>query len=242
MLELVNFCKSYSRSDFKVNNISLKVEKGHIAGLLGPNGSGKTTIIKGLCGIHYPDSGSVLIDSIDTKKNVSEIPEHIGYVPEISILPQDFVVYRFLAYCGSIHGLQGDSLTESVKKVVKQCSLQKVLSKKIKQLSKGFQQRVSFAQALIHNPDNLILDEPVSGLDPSQILQMRNLIKTLSENKAILLSTHLLQEVYSLCTEIYIMNEGKISGSGKEEDILKKTGCKTLEDAFVKLTGEADNE
>ena len=128
------------------------------------------------------------------------------------------------------------NLKESIEKTVEQCSIEKLLDKKIKNLSKGQQQRVSFAQALVHNPPNLILDEPISGLDPTQIIQMRNLIKKLSKKKAILMSTHILQEVYSLCSELYILNDGKIVASGTESQIINKTKSKNLEDAFIKLT------
>jgi ABC-2 type transport system ATP-binding protein len=248
MIELQNFSKTYfsTRKSFCVHDISLKVEKGHIAGLLGPNGSGKTTIIKALCAVHYPQKGKILLDGLDSSENPEVFPNHFGYVPENSILPSDLTVTEFLEYCGKLHCLEGKDLQNAIKRVCEQCSLSKVLDRKIKKLSKGFQQRLSFAQALIHDPENLILDEPVSGLDPSQIIQMRNLIKKLSENKAILMSTHLLQEVYSLCTEIYIMNNGNLVAAGTESQIIEQNGAKNLEEAFIKLTSteniEEENE
>ena len=140
-----------------------------------------------------------------------------------------------------MHGLVGDALKAPLESVIKECSLEKFLDKKIKTLSKGQQQRVSFAQAIIHNPPNLVLDEPISGLDPAQIIQMRDLIKKLAKNKAILMSTHILQEVYSLCDTLYVMNNGAIVAQGTEAQIVKDTGSKDLEAAFLKLsTTEGD--
>ena len=167
--------------------------------------------------------------------------KYIGYVPEIPLLPKDMRVLDFLRYAADTHGISKEKREEACELVIKECSIEKLLSKKIKTLSKGQQQRVSFAQAIIHNPPNLILDEPVSGLDPAQILQMRDLIKKLSKTKAVLMSTHILQEVRSLCDNLYIMSNGKITASGSEEEITKQAGSKSLEEAFIKLTqGEAE--
>ena len=167
--------------------------------------------------------------------------KYTGYVPEIPLLPKDMLVLNFLRYAADTHGIPKEKTEEACELVIKECSLEKLLSKKIKTLSKGQQQRVSFAQAIIHNPPNLILDEPISGLDPAQILQMRDLIKKLAKTKAILMSTHILQEVRSLCDTLYIMSNGKITASGNEEEITKQAGSKSLEEAFIKLTqGEAE--
>jgi len=239
MIELVDFSKSYSKkTDFAVKNVSLKIETGSITGLIGPNGSGKSTIIKAICGIHYPTTGNIIIDSINTKDNPEEINNLLGYVPENPALPSEMTVSSFLDYAASIHGISDKE--KAVSKVVKDCALEKFLSKKIKTLSKGQKQRVSFAQALIHNPPNLILDEPISGLDPAQIIQMRDLITKLSKTKAILMSTHILQEIYSLCTELYILNEGSIVAQGTENEIIKTTKANNLEECFIKLTTSCD--
>lgn len=244
MIKINNFSKSYeslkNKDSFCVENINLEVTKQNICALLGPNGSGKTTIMKAICGFHYPTFGEILIDNNDGAFiNVSENPDlakkMIGYVPEKSILPPDMSVYDFLVYCKSLH-----QNCLSIKEVVEECSLEKVLTKKIKTLSKGYCQRVSFAQAIIHNPANLILDEPVSGLDPAQIIQMRSLIQKLSKTKTILLSTHLLQEVYSLCNQICIISNGKITACGDENSILKQSKSQNLEQAFMKLTIQSE--
>ena len=242
MIELSKFSKSYnSKSDPAAKDVSLTIKDGSITGLLGPNGSGKTTVMKAVCGFHFPSSGSIRITAPDgTSFTTDENPEfcmkYIGYVPEIPLLPKDMRVFDFLRYAADTHGIPKDKREEACDLVIKECSIEKLLSKKIKTLSKGQQQRVSFAQAIIHNPPNLILDEPVSGLDPAQILQMRDLIKKLSKTKAVLMSTHILQEVRSLCDNLYIMSNGKITASGTEEEITKQAGTKTLEEAFIKLT------
>lgn len=242
MIELSNFSKSYnSKTELAANDVSLTIKDGSITGLLGPNGSGKTTIMKAICGFHFPSSGSITITAPDgTSFTTDENPElcmkYIGYVPEIPLLPKDLTVLSFLHYAADTHGIPKDKTEEACDLVIKECSLEKLVSKKIKTLSKGQQQRVSFAQAIIHNPPNLILDEPVSGLDPAQILQMRDLIKKLSKTKAVLMSTHILQEVRSLCDSLYIMSNAKITASGTEDEITKNAGTKTLEEAFIKLT------
>ena len=242
MIELKSFSKSYSsKSALAAADVSLTIADGSITGLLGPNGSGKTTIMKAICGFHFPTQGSIKITAPDgTSFTTDENPElcmkNIGYVPEIPLLPKDMRVLEFLRYAADTHGIPKEKTEEACELVIKECSIEKLLSKKIKTLSKGQQQRVSFAQAIIHNPPNLILDEPVSGLDPAQILQMRDLIKKLAKTKAVLMSTHILQEVRSLCDTLYIVSEGKITASGTEEQITKEAGTKTLEEAFIKLT------
>ena len=242
MIELSNFSKSYSsKSAPAASDISLTIADGSITGLLGPNGSGKTTIMKAICGFHFPTSGSITIRSPDgTSFTTDENPElcmkYTGYVPEIPLLPKDMRVLEFLRYAADTHSIPKEKTKEACELVINECSLEKLLTKKIKTLSKGQQQRVSFAQAIIHNPPNLILDEPISGLDPAQILQMRDLIKKLSKTKAILMSTHILQEVRSLCDNLYIVSEGKITVSGTEEEITRQAGTKSLEEAFIKLT------
>lgn len=242
MIELKNFSKSYvssffNKNTFSVNNINISIPKGKIIGLLGPNGSGKTTIMKAICGFHYGDKGSIFISDkdeniIDVSKYPNLVMESIGYVPEVSILPSDMTVIDFLRYSANIHNISDSE----IKKICEVCSLSDVIDKKIKYLSKGYQQRVSFSQAIIHNPPNLILDEPVSGLDPSQIMQMRDLIKTLSKSKSILLSTHILQEVYLLCDYIYILKAGNIVAQGTANQIVNETKSKDFEQAFFKLT------
>jgi len=250
MIKLEQFSKAYNSSkQFAVENVSFEVPKGSVTALLGPNGSGKSTIIKAICGFHFPTEGQVFTNNHNESEvliNLNEKPElamkYIGYVPEKSMLPPNMQVYNFLEYTAQIHGLKNEEKLAAISRVVKECDLESILSKKIKTLSKGFQQRVSFAQALIHNPPNLVLDEPITGLDPKQIHQMRNLIKKLSADKAILLSTHIFQEVTSLCDNILIISDGKLIAQGSEEQIKQKTKTASLDEAFIKLTDSTDGE
>lgn len=243
MIELQNFYKVYSskKNNFTVEDVSFKIEKGTIAALLGANGSGKSTILKAITNFHYPTKGKIFISDnnhniYDSILDSQKIMQLVGYVPEISLLPKDMFVFEFLKYCAELHFDDLKKQKTSLDYVIQKCSLEKVLKQKIKTLSKGYAQRLSFAQAIIHNPPNLILDEPISGLDPLQIIQLRKLIIEVSKEKAILMSTHILQEVYSLCSKIFIMNNGKIVCEGSEDEIIKKTGKKNLEDSFLFLS------
>lgn len=242
MIEVNHFYKSYAsqnKNEYAVQDVSFTVPKGKIVGLLGPNGSGKSTLMKAICGVHYATAGFVKINGIDLSVSPQSAMEVTGYVPEISVLPPDLPVINFLEYVCQMHNIT--DIKGAIKNVTAQCSLEKILYKKIKTLSKGQQQRVSFAQCLVYNPENLILDEPISGLDPAQIQQMRSLIKELSKTKAVLLSTHIMQEVSSLCDEIYILNNGCIVASGTEKEIAESTKSKNLEEAFIKLTKDAQS-
>lgn len=234
MIELIDFNKSYSskKGTFSVKNVTLTISEGKITGLLGPNGSGKSTIMNCICGFLYPTSGKIFVsDKNGNKINIAENQDKamnlIGYVPEISKLPPEFLVIDFLYYAANIHSIFEKEADEAVKKVITNCNLEKILNSKIKNLSKGQQQRVSFAQAIIHNPPNLILDEPISGLDPSQIKQMRTLIQNLSKTKSVLMSTHILSEVNNLCNNVYIMNNGIMTE-------IKNTN--NLEKEYLKIT------
>lgn len=250
MIELINFSKQYhsffsKKINFTVKEINAVFENGKVSGLLGPNGSGKTTILKAICGFHYPTKGKILVsdwngDKVDIGENPGKAMELIGYVPEKSILPPQMYVYEFLEYVCSVHKLT--NCEKLIKETAEECSISKVLGKRIKTLSKGFQQRVSFAQAIIHNPPNLILDEPITGLDPAQIIQMRSLISKMAEKKAVLLSTHILQEVTSLCSNLLVINNGAMKAFGNEEEILKTAEADNLEQAFLNLTKSGEYE
>lgn len=243
MIEVNHFYKSYAsqnKNEYAVQDVSFTVKPGTITGLLGPNGSGKSTIMKAICGIHYATKGTITVSGQDVSQAPEVAMQKTGYVPEISVLPGDMVVQDFLEYVCQVHNVTEPE--QAIKDAVKNCSLEKLTAKKIKTLSKGQQQRVSFAQCLVYNPENLILDEPVSGLDPAQIQQMRQLIKDLSKTKAVLLSTHILQEVSSLCDEIYILNKGQVAAHGTEKEIAAQCQTKTLEDAFIQLTKENESD
>lgn len=247
MIELVDFSKSYEKNLFAVKNVNLKAENGQITGLLGLNGTGKTTIIKAITGNHFATSGKILITEKNgfkfnieenIEENIEKAKKIIGYVPEQIFFPNRLKVEEYI----SLVKMQFSVSDEDLEKTINLCGLSEVLSKKIGTLSKGYRQRLGFAQALIHNPENIVLDEPVNGLDPAQIIQMRKLIKKIAETKTVIISTHLMQEVEALCTKIYILNNGSIAIAGTEQEILLKTGTKNIENAFLKATGKESDE
>lgn len=241
MIQTVNFTKKYGKKT-AVDGVNLSAEKGCVTGLLGPNGAGKTTILKAICGLHYATSGTVFVQDIDVAENPVAVKEIVGYVSEQPALFGSYKVRDFLDYSAKIRLASSKKdkkfYAESVEKVTFLCNIQDVLDKKIRELSKGYRQRLSFAQALIHDPAVLVLDEPVSGLDPVQIHQMRSLIKNLAHSKTILLSTHLMQEVEALCQEVHIISKGKLVASGSVNQIAQASGCNTFEEAFLQLTAE----
>lgn len=259
MIEVDSFTKIYGtkKADSKaVEGVSFVAQPGVITGLLGPNGAGKTTILKAICALHYPTQGAVRVMGRDVESFPVEVRSLVGYVSEQPALIGSLTAKDFLQYAGELRfagragvqvaGAEGqavsqeslsqESLSQAVERVVEECQLQEVLHKPISHLSKGYRQRLSFAQALLHNPPVLVLDEPVSGLDPAQIRQMRDMIKRLGREKTILLSTHLMQEVEALCQQVHIISRGRLVASGSAQEIAAATSSKSFEDAFLKLT------
>lgn len=248
MVELINFTKSYSskkNSSLAVENVNMLCKKGEITGLLGLNGAGKTTILKAVTARHMASSGKVLVEGIDAAENLEEVRNLSGFVEEEPNLPAEFTVAEYLKMTARLHDREKFSLQKKdiqshflcQSEFLKELSLEELLPKKIRELSKGQRQRLNFAQALIYNPPLLVLDEPASGLDPAQIFSMHSLVKSLKKDHAIILSTHLMQEVDSLCDTVYILHKGKIIARGSPEEIARQNGCKNLEAAFLKLTG-----
>lgn len=236
-----------------VDSVSLVARPGIVTGLLGPNGAGKTTILKAICGLHYPTSGSVRVMGLDVEEFPVEVRSLVGYVSEQPALIASLSVRDFLQYACRLRFAAGlpqeaacsknikqatchETIGQVLDRVVAECSLEEVFFRPIGQLSKGYRQRLSFAQALLHNPPVLVLDEPVSGLDPAQIKQMRDMIKKLVRQRTILLSTHLMQEVEALCHQVYVMSGGRMVASGTVQSIAQAAGTATFEDAFLKLT------
>ena len=219
LIDAKNLKKSFGEFT-AVNNIDLNVQRGEVVGFLGPNGAGKSTTMKMLTGFLEPDSGDILINNIDLKSEPLKAKEFIGYLPEGAPSYSDMEVSEFLSFIGKMRGINNNQLLNArLDEMANQINLKEVWNKPIETLSKGFKRRVGIAQALIHDPDILILDEPTDGLDPNQKHEMRNLIKTISSNKAIVISTHILEEVEAVCSRVIIIANGKILANETPEDL-----------------------
>ena len=201
--------KTYG-SQTAVNNISFAAQPGQIVGFLGPNGAGKSTTMKIATGYLPPTQGTVEVCGHDVVQEPLAVRRRLGYLPEHNPLYLDMYVHEFLRFVGTLHGLGGTSLRNKVREIVTRCGLEREQNKKIGSLSKGYRQRVGLAQALVHDPAVLILDEPTTGLDPNQLTEIRALIKSISREKTVVFSTHIMQEVQALCDRVVIINQGKI--------------------------------
>lgn len=234
-IEVKNLTKSYGEQN-AVDQVSFKVKKGEVVGFLGPNGAGKSTTMKIITGYLPATQGEALV--CDTKVDAEDIAtqKKIGYLPETNPMYLDMYVREYLAFCAGVHGLKGKLATERIEEVINLTGLTPESKKIIGSLSKGYKQRVGLAQALLHNPEVLILDEPTSGLDPNQIVEIRNLISKAGEEKTVLLSTHIMQEVEAMCDRVIIINQGKIVANDKLADLQEKYTGKSLEDIFRTLT------
>ena len=228
LIDASNLKKSFG--DFvAVDNIDLTVSRGEVVGFLGPNGAGKSTTMKMLTGFLEPDSGKILINNIDLKSHPLPAKQLIGYLPEGAPSYSDMIVSDFLSFVGKMRGISDKiTLKNRLEEMANQINLKDVWDRQIETLSKGFKRRVGIAQALIHDPDILILDEPTDGLDPNQKHEMRNLIKTISKNKAIVISTHILEEVEAVCSRAVIIANGKLLANEKPKNL-----GKNLEDKNV---------
>jgi ABC-2 type transport system ATP-binding protein len=192
-----------------VNKISVTLYKGEVLGLLGQNGAGKSTTMQLLTGNILPSSGTIKINDINLLEEPIKAKQQLGYLPETPPLYCDMRVVEYLRYCGLLHDIPKAALDDAVNKVIRRCGLKAMQQRIIANLSKGYQQRVGIAQAIIHEPAVIILDEPTVGLDPIQIQEIRSLIKELAQDHSVLLSTHILQEVEVLCDRVHIINQGK---------------------------------
>jgi len=199
--------KSYG-SKKAVDDITLQVGKGEILGFLGPNGAGKTTTMKMITCYIPQDEGSISVCGLDVTKNKEEIAKQIGYLPEHNPLYLEMYVKEYLGFVAGVHGVSNKQAV--ISNLIEKTGIGKECNKRIKQLSKGYRQRVGLAQAMIHDPAVLILDEPTSGLDPNQLIDIRSLIKELGKEKTVIFSTHIMQEVQALCDRVTIINEGRL--------------------------------
>ncbi len=209
LIKATNLKKSFDKF-IAVDDIDLSVSRGEVVGFLGPNGAGKSTTMKMLTGFLEPDNGHIFINNINLKSDPLKAKEYIGYLPEGAPSYSDMIVSDFLLFIGKMRGLNDKSLSNRLDEMANQINLKEMWNRPIETLSKGFKRRVGIAQALIHDPDILILDEPTDGLDPNQKHEMRNLIKRISTNKAIVISTHILEEVEAVCSRAVIIANGKL--------------------------------
>ena len=222
MIEVQNITKYYGKQP-AVSDLSFSVTAGEIVGLLGPNGAGKSTTIKMLTGYLAPTEGQVLINGINPLASPLETQSQIGYLPENAPLYPDMSVYTYLEFIGNVRNLGKNQIARAIQNVVRSCKLQDRIHQSIGTLSKGFRQRVGLAQALLHEPKIVILDEPTTGLDPNQIIEIRELIQQLGKKHTILLSTHILSEVQSTCDRVIILHSGKKIADGLVQDIVLQT-------------------
>ncbi|MHC0440043.1 gliding motility-associated ABC transporter ATP-binding subunit GldA [Flavobacterium sp. 3-210] len=226
-IEVNSISKSYGEQK-ALNEISFKIEKGEIVGFLGPNGAGKSTLMKILTTYLLADSGSALVNSHDVMTNTKEVQRSIGYLPEHNPLYLDLYVREYLAFNADVYNVSKARIDE----VIQLTGLTPESHKKISQLSKGYRQRVGLANALLHNPDVLILDEPTTGLDPNQLMEIRNVIKNVGKDKTVFLSTHIMQEVEAICDRVIIIDKGQIVADNKLDHLVATDKEQVIEVEF----------
>jgi ABC-2 type transport system ATP-binding protein len=222
-----NLTKKYGTQK-AVDDISFTVKTGEILGFLGPNGAGKTTTMKAITTFLHPDKGSIYVGNYSIGKDQEDIKKSIGYLPENNPLYEDMPVIDYLRFVANLQNIPKNDVDDKIINVVNTCGLEAEKHKKINELSKGYKQRVGLAQALIHSPEVLILDEPTVGLDPNQIMEIRELIKRIGKEKTVILSSHILAEVEATCDRILIINKGKIVADGSTEELRKQAQGKEL--------------
>ncbi len=242
-IHIENLSKNYG-SQKAVDGITFDVRPGEVLGFLGPNGAGKSTTMKMITGYLSIGEGDVSVGGKSVREYGDELKRHIGYLPENNPLYLDMPVIDYLEFCGALQGMSPGSVQQRLKEMIRVCGLNAEKHKKIGELSKGFRQRVGLAQAMIHDPEILVLDEPTTGLDPNQIVEIRNLIRELGKEKTVVLSTHILPEVEATCDRILIINKGKIVANGTADTLRKQaTGQEVIrlkiEDARVEEVIEA---
>ncbi len=235
MIEVFNLSKHFG-SKSVVKDLSFTVKKGEVLGFLGPNGAGKSTTMRMVTGFISPSSGDAKICDVSVVDHPKQAKSHIGYLPESAPLYDDMTVCDFLKFCAEMRGLKGAAGKEAVGKSIETCFLENVARQSIGTLSKGYRHRTCLAQSLLHDPEVLILDEPTDGLDPNQKHEVRKLIKRLGEDKAILFSTHILEEVDAACSRAVIIDQGSIVADGTPEELREQSGSNSLQDLFRSLT------
>jgi ABC-2 type transport system ATP-binding protein len=222
MISIENLEKSYG-STRALAGISFHVPKGQVVGFLGPNGAGKSTTMKILTGFVEASAGSVKVGDIDVSLDPVEARKRIGYLPESNPLYEEMMVQEYLEYMADVRQIKKSERQSRIESAVEACGLSKVRGKDISELSKGYRQRVGLAAAILHDPDLLILDEPTTGLDPNQVIEIRELIKQLGKEKTVLMSTHILPEVQATCSRVLIINDGKVVADDTPDSLTEAT-------------------
>ena len=229
MIEVKDLTKNYG-DVAAVKSINFSIKDKEIVGFLGPNGAGKSTTIKVITGFLAPSDGDVVVNGMNIKDQQLDIQKQIGYLPELNPLYSDMLVYDMLEYVAGVRDIYGQEFKQALSRVIDQCGLSGVIHKRIDQCSKGYKQRIGLACSMIHDPKILILDEPVTGLDPNQIVEIRGLIKELGKKKLVLMSSHILQEIEATVDRIIIINNGDIVADGSNKSILRKfSGSTSIE-------------
>lgn len=228
-LQIINLTKKFG-DQIALNSINIKINSNEIIGLLGPNGAGKSTLMKSIVGALKIDEGQIIFNGKDIRENEIEAKKKIGFLPENNPLYSEMYVKEYLSFVADIHQISKPRIDE----VIELVGITPEKSKKISQLSKGYKQRVGLAQAILHAPDLLILDEPTNGLDPNQIIEIRNVIKEIGKEKTVILSTHIMQEVEALCSRVILIHQGNILQDSTIDEFKGKYG--SLEEAFASYT------
>ena len=236
MVAVENLVKDYG--DLRaVDGVSFQVKKGDILGFLGPNGAGKSTTMKMITGFLSPTSGTASVDGFDIRKHPLEAKSRIGYLPESSPAYPEMTVVEFLSYVAETRGFRSkDEVYKRLSDVIVKCHLQTVQSQSIETLSKGYRQRVGVAQSILHDPPVLILDEPTDGLDPNQKHEVRKLIKAMAEDKAIVLSTHILEEVEAICNRIIVIDQGRVRVNETPYEFKARKPGSSIDEIFREIT------
>ncbi len=226
-LEVKDLTKVYNNQKV-LDQISFYANSGQVLGFLGPNGAGKSTTMKIASGYVLPDGGDIYINEVSVLKHPKTVSKMIGYLPEHNPLYLDMYVREFLGFVASLYQLKGASAKLQISKIIEQCGLGPEQHKKIGQLSKGYRQRVGLAKALVHDPEVIILDEPTTGLDPNQLVEIRKLIKEIGKDKTLVLSTHIMQEVEAICDKVVIINKGEIVAQDLLQNLKTEKGLSSI--------------
>ena len=238
MIKVSDLSKNYGDVE-AVKSINFEIKDGEVVGFLGENGAGKTTALKMITGYLVPTSGMVEVNDLNISDHAFEIQSQIGYLPELNPLYPEMTVYEYLEFIANLRKISGKRFRDALSSVVDKCGLQGVVHKQISSCSKGYKQRIGLAGSMIHDPKILILDEPVTGLDPNQIVEIRQLIKSLGREKLVLMSSHILQEIQATVDRIMIIHQGEIVANGTNDELMSNFRGNTLLNLEVKNTSES---